>query len=244
MSKNKNAYVCQECGTVHKKWSGQCSACSSWDSIVEELDSGFSNMNKKESGNVLEFVGLSGEAQDVERSKTSINELDRVLGGGLVRGSVVLIGGDPGIGKSTLLLQVMASLANSRIKTAYISGEESIDQVRLRAKRLKLDKSEVKLMSATSVKDIIATLKKQSDINVLVIDSIQTRFIDEIASAPGTVSQIRASSHEIITYAKKNNIAVFLIGHVTKEGQIAGPKLLEHMVDTVLYFEGDRGASI
>jgi DNA repair protein RadA/Sms len=241
MAKNSTTFVCQECGAVHKKWAGRCSACNAWDSIVEELNDGFSSISMKKNGKKIEFVPLSGQAKDVARSSTGINELNRVLGGGLVSGSAILIGGDPGIGKSTLVLQTVASLSLSGMKTAYISGEESVDQVRLRAKRLGLNNAPVNLMSATNVKDIIASINSSEKPDVVVIDSIQTMFIEEIGSAPGTVSQVRSSTHELISFAKKKNITMLIVGHVTKEGQIAGPKVLEHMVDTVLYFEGERG---
>ncbi|MCE3233030.1 MAG: repair protein RadA [Rickettsiaceae bacterium] len=241
MAKNTNTFVCQSCGCVHKKWAGRCSACNEWDSIVEEIAEGFSNISRKKSGNKIEFVPLSGTAEDVDRYNTSITELDRVLGGGLVAGSAILIGGDPGIGKSTLVLQTVALLANSGMKTAYVSGEESVDQVRLRARRLGLSEAPVNLMSATHVNDIIASVNAREKPDIIVIDSIQTMYVEEISSAPGTVSQVRASAHELISFAKKKNIILLIVGHVTKEGQIAGPKVLEHMVDTVLYFEGERG---
>jgi DNA repair protein RadA/Sms len=261
--KNQNIFVCQECGGVHRKWSGRCGACGAWDSIVEEMEvSGFTNTSSK-GGKKIEFVSLAGEANDVDRIKIGISELDRVLGGGLVKGSAILMGGDPGIGKSTIILQTAAMLANGGYNATYISGEESVQQVRLRSRRLNLDKTNVRLATATSVKDIIASLEgagkegrvkssgreeQSADFStqntlphVLIIDSIQTMFVEEISSAPGTVSQVRASAHELISYTKKKGITLFLIGHVTKEGQIAGPKVLEHMVDTVLYFEGERG---
>lgn len=241
MAKVTTSFVCQECGSVHKKWAGRCSDCNAWDSIVEEVGEGFSSISMKKSGKKIEFVSLSGEAQDIARSTTGINELDRVLGGGLVSGSAILIGGDPGIGKSTLVLQTVASVAFSGMKAAYISGEESIDQVRLRARRLGLNEAPVILMSATNVKDIIASINVIEKPAIVVIDSIQTMFVEDITSAPGTVSQVRSSAHELISFAKKKNITLLIVGHVTKEGQIAGPKVLEHMVDTVLYFEGERG---
>jgi len=239
--KNQNIFVCQECGGVHQKWAGKCGACGAWDSIVEEIqDSGFSKTSTKD-GKKLEFVSLTGEAKDVDRIRIGISELDRVLGGGLVTGSAILMGGDPGIGKSTIILQTAAMLANGGYNATYISGEESVQQVRLRSRRLGLDKTNVRLATATSVKDILASVDGANKPDVLIIDSIQTMFVEEISSAPGTVSQVRASAHELISYTKKKGITLFLIGHVTKEGQIAGPKVLEHMVDTVLYFEGERG---
>ncbi|NDB70169.1 MAG: DNA repair protein RadA, partial [Methylocystaceae bacterium] len=239
--KSQNIFVCQECGGVHQKWAGKCSDCGAWDSIVEETqDSGFSNTSRK-GGKKLEFVSLTGEANDVDRITIGISELDRVLGGGLVPGSAILMGGDPGIGKSTIILQAAARLASGGYNAAYISGEESVQQVRLRSRRLGLDKTPVRLATATSVKDILASIEGANKPDVLIIDSIQTMYVEEITSAPGTVSQVRASAHELISYTKKKGITLFLIGHVTKEGQIAGPKVLEHMVDTVLYFEGERG---
>ncbi len=239
--KNSNDFVCQECGSVLQKWAGKCPACGAWDSIVEEIgDSGFSTTSRKD-GKKLEFVSLEGDAEDVDRITIGISELDRVLGGGLVPGSAILMGGDPGIGKSTIILQAAARLASGGHVAAYISGEESVQQVRLRSRRLGLDKANVRLATATSVKDILKSIEGANKPDVLIIDSIQTMYIEEISSAPGTVSQVRASAHELISYTKKKNITLFLIGHVTKEGQIAGPKVLEHMVDTVLYFEGERG---
>jgi DNA repair protein RadA/Sms len=189
----------------------------------------------------IEFVSLDELAADAPRKSTGIGELDRVLGGGLVAGSAVLIGGDPGIGKSTLLLQTVVMAAQKGLNCAYISGEESVAQVSLRARRLGLLSKNVQLASATSVRDIIATLDSPNPPDVAIIDSIQTMFIDNIEAAPGTVSQVRAASHELIKMAKKRGITLFLVGHVTKDGQIAGPRVLEHMVDTVLYFEGERG---
>lgn len=241
MAKPKSQFVCQECGSISHKWSGMCSSCNSWDSIVEEKSaSSFSVGSAKKRGNIIDFFPLKGETKDVARTSTTILELDRVLGGGLVVGSAILIGGDPGIGKSTLVLQATAALAASGVASAYITGEESVDQVRLRARRLGVDASPVLLTAATSVSDIIASIEKIKP-KVVVIDSIQTMFVEEITSAPGTVSQVRAATHELVGYAKKNGITLVIVGHVTKEGQIAGPKVLEHMVDTVLYFEGERG---
>lgn len=242
MSKISNQFVCQECGATHKKWVGSCNSCGSWNSLVEERGIGFSNIkSSNKSGNKLEFVPLSGDIKDEIRISTGINELDRVLGGGLVAGSAILIGGDPGIGKSTLVLQALSSIATIPLSAAYVTGEESIEQVRLRARRLGLGNSPVKLMAATSVKDIIASIDIPSPPKIVVIDSIQTMFLEDIYSAPGTVSQVRAAAYELISFGKKRGIAMLIVGHVTKEGQIAGPKVLEHMVDTVLYFEGERG---
>ena len=189
----------------------------------------------------MAFVGLLGETAPPPRAVTGIDELDRVLGGGLVPSSAVLVGGDPGIGKSTLLLQAAAKLASSGKRVLYISGEESIEQVRLRARRLGVANSPIELAAAINVRDIVASLEKASDATLVVIDSIQTMWLDAIDSAPGTVSQVRACSFELIRAAKSKKFALVLVGHVTKEGGIAGPRVLEHMVDAVLYFEGDRG---
>lgn len=244
MAKKGIDFVCQNCGAVYPKWQGKCDACGEWNTIVEEKvgGEGFSNMAPKHKGKIIEFVPLTGTQQNLERLTTGIKELDRVCGGGLVAGSVILVGGDPGIGKSTLLLQACAKVAELPIKPEvfYISGEEAIDQVRIRAKRLKLEQAPVNLASATDVRDIIATLEK-SNANVVIIDSIQTMYLEEVESTPGSVSQVRACSYELIKLAKRKGFTLFLVGHVTKQGSIAGPRVLEHMVDTVLYFEGERG---
>ena len=240
MTKTKTRYVCQECGAVSAKWSGKCDACGGWNCIHEERAEP-SYYSKGSKGKAVVFENLVGKITETPRISTAINELDRVLGGGLVDGSAILISGDPGIGKSTLLLQAAVTLAKTGVPCAYISGEESVNQVRLRAQRLGLADAPVQLASATVVADIIASLKSADGPKVAVIDSIQTMFSPDIQSAPGTVTQVRASAHELIQAAKQHDITLFLVGHVTKEGQIAGPKVLEHMVDTVLYFEGERG---
>lgn len=243
---SKSIFICQNCGAVHKKWSGQCSDCSEWNTITEEKEEGGlitqnSNILKSfENSNDLIFEKLDDIILETPRFDTKISELNRVLGGGVVKGSVVLIGGDPGIGKSTLLLQALCSLANSdNLNALYISGEESVNQVRIRANRLQLEKSPIKLVSATSVNDIIKALIKEQP-KVVVIDSIQTVFNPEISAAAGTVSQVRTCGNELINIAKTRDMAMFIVSHVNKDGQIAGPKVLEHMVDTVLYFEGDK----
>ena len=236
--KGGSEFVCQNCGAVYPRWQGKCDACGEWNTIVEEKigGEGFSNLPAKRKGKIIDFVPLSGSQEKLNRLTTSIKELDRVCGGGLVPGSVILVGGDPGIGKSTLLLQTCAKIAN----LPDSSGEEAIDQVRIRAKRLGLETAPVKLASATDIKDIIATLEK-SNAAVVIIDSIQTMYLEEVESTPGSVAQVRACSYELIKLAKKKGFTLFLVGHVTKQGSIAGPRVLEHMVDTVLYFEGERG---
>lgn len=255
MKAQKNYYSCQECGTIHKKWSGKCPDCNSWNSLVEEYETGGANTQDggalttnlmakdKEAtqrGSKIELSILESGVANVPRIKVGIEELDRVLGGGLVVGSAVLIGGDPGIGKSTLLIQTAATLANKNNKIFYISGEESVDQVRLRAKRLGLEKSNVKLATSTNILDILKTIDVKEPPQVVIIDSIQTMYIDVLNSAPGTVSQVRACAGELTVLAKRKGITLIIVSHVTKDGQIAGPKVLEHMVDTVLYFEGER----
>ncbi|MBI1214788.1 MAG: DNA repair protein RadA [Alphaproteobacteria bacterium] len=240
MARPQRSYVCQSCGSTHNKWSGKCEGCGEWNTVVEEImaDSPPKGLGRMK-GRVIEFHPLSGTSEKKPRRTSGIEEFDRVTGGGLVAGSALLIGGDPGIGKSTILLQATARLAKDA-KCAYISGEEAIDQVRMRAARLGLADAPVELAAATNVRDIIHTLEKES-YDVLVIDSIQTMYLDNLDSAPGTVAQVRACAQELIRTAKRRGTCVFLVGHVTKEGQIAGPRVLEHMVDTVLYFEGDRG---
>jgi DNA repair protein RadA/Sms len=242
MAKSTSRFVCQSCGAVHPKWSGRCDACGSWNSIVEEAatETTPKGLNSGK-GKQIELVTLDNGTVDAKRATTGIGELDRVLGGGLVAGSAILIAGDPGIGKSTLLLQTVVAVTQHGMSCSYISGEESVAQVSLRAKRLGLLSNNVQLAAATSVRDIIATLDVASPPQVVIIDSVQTMYLDNLDAAPGTVSQVRAASHELIKLAKKRGIALFLVGHVTKDGQIAGPRVLEHMVDTVLYFEGERG---
>lgn len=240
--KNRASYVCQECGAVHSKWSGKCDACQAWNTLVEEVAEIVPGpgLGSKKGGKGLDLVGLTGSNETPPRCFTGIGEFDRVCGGGLVPGSVLLVGGDPGIGKSTLMLQVTCHLAK-QYRCVYVSGEEAVDQVRLRAARLGLAQSAVALASATSVRDIITTLEAHDRPDLMVIDSIQTMYVDTLDSAPGTVGQVRASAHELIRAAKKRGVILLIIGHVTKEGTIAGPRVLEHMVDTVLYFEGERG---
>jgi DNA repair protein RadA/Sms len=240
VAKNAAQYVCQDCGATHSKWSGQCSDCSAWNSLIQENipDAMPKGMSRKK-GRPIEFVPLKGESEKPPRLISGINEFDRTTGGGLVAGSALLVGGDPGVGKSTLLLQVAAALS-LQVSCAYISGEEAIDQLRLRADRLGVTDTSVKLAAATSVRDITTSLEDPKGPRVVVIDSIQTMYVDNVESAPGTVSQVRTSAQELIRLAKRQGFCVILVGHVTKEGAIAGPRVLEHMVDTVLYFEGER----
>lgn len=246
MAKTFTSFVCQNCGASFPKWGGKCEACGAWNTLVEEVGAagppkGLTDGGKnKTKGHKLAFVPLRGEQRRLPRHLSGIGEFDRVVGGGLVPGSATLVGGDPGIGKSTLLLQLVCKLAqNARV--AYISGEEAIDQVRLRAERLGVADVACDLASATSVRDIVASLDHPDAPHILIIDSIQTMYVDTIDSAPGTVAQVRTSASELIRMAKKRDIAIILVGHVTKEGTIAGPRVLEHMVDTVLYLEGERG---
>jgi len=241
MARTAARYVCQNCGSVAGKWAGRCDDCGEWNSIVEEqareaVPKGLGGGK----GSRIAFVGLSGSETRPDRLISGIGEFDRVAGGGLVPGSAVLIGGDPGIGKSTLLLQVVGRMA-ADAGCAYISGEESIDQVRLRAQRFGLGDAPVDLAAATSARDIITSLDAANAPQIVVIDSIQTMYVDTLDSAPGTVAQVRTSAQELIRLAKRRGICLLLVGHVTKEGAIAGPRVLEHMVDTVLYFEGERG---
>ncbi|WP_106639476.1 DNA repair protein RadA [Allosphingosinicella vermicomposti] len=244
MAKPRKRYVCQACGSVSSRWQGQCADCSEWNTLVEdasEVVTPFSaKHNLRSGGRAVTLVGLDADIALPDRTKTGIAEFDRALGGGVVAGSATLIGGDPGIGKSTLLLQTAANIAARGLPVAYISGEEAADQVRLRARRLGLGQAPVQLAAATSVRDILTTLGEGAPPALLVIDSIQTMHSDLIEGAPGTVSQVRASAQELIRFAKESGTALILVGHVTKDGSIAGPRVLEHMVDTVLSFEGER----
>ena len=244
MAKLKSRYVCQACGSVASRWQGQCADCAEWNSLVQE-SAQVSNIfaakhNLQGGGRRLALVGLDSPAPLPERIASGIAEFDRAIGGGIVPGSAMLVGGDPGIGKSTLLLQVAARLASGGRDVVYVSGEESSEQVRLRAVRLGLGSAPVRLAAATSVRDILTTLGEGQAPAMLVVDSIQTMHSDLIEGAPGTVSQVRASAQELVRFAKERGSAVVLVGHVTKDGAIAGPRVLEHMVDTVLSFEGER----
>ena len=244
MAKAVSRFVCQACGAVTPKWAGRCETCGAWNTIAEEpaeARPGLASAKGGSGGRRIDFVGLDGTAEPPPRRATGIAELDRVLGGGLVPSSAILVGGDPGIGKSTLLLQAAAALARSGARVLYITGEESIDQVRMRARRLGLADAPIGLAAAINVRDIAAALEAAGDAAFVVIDSIQTMWLEGMEAAPGTVGQVRATSFELIRLAKSRGFALALVGHVTKEGAIAGPRVLEHMVDAVLYFEGDRG---
>jgi len=240
MAKSKSTFQCDECGTLLSKWAGQCPDCSAWNSIVETLEltdkprryGGFSGQAESR---VQDLAGLSESHQ--QRIPVNISELDRVLGGGLVPGSVLLLGGDPGIGKSTLLLQLTSALAG-RLGCLYVTGEESLDQVSMRARRLGLELQGIRCLAETEIARIL-TVSAQEKPGLLIIDSIQTVYSSDIQSAPGSVSQVRESAAQLVRWAKDNNCAVVLVGHVTKEGSLAGPRILEHMVDAVLYFESD-----
>ncbi|MGB2151149.1 MAG: DNA repair protein RadA [Parvibaculales bacterium] len=244
MARAVSEYVCNQCGNVTTKWSGKCESCEQWNTISKIAGSSAPPVGrgaKKAKGKSVELAPLAGDDREPERRKSGIGEFDRVLGGGLVPGSATLIGGDPGIGKSTLLLQAAAAVSKQGGKVIYVSGEEALAQLRMRASRLGLADADVQLASETNVADIIKTLEKQGDLALVVIDSIQTMWSPAIEAAPGTVSQVRVASQELIHFAKNSDAPLVLVGHVTKDGQIAGPRVLEHMVDTVVYFEGDRG---
>jgi len=242
MAKPKRRYVCQACGSVSTRWQGQCPDCAEWNTLAEEApETVFSARHDLSAGGRrLAFVPLDHPVTLPPRRQTGLAEFDRALGGGLVAGSAVLMGGDPGIGKSTLLLQAAARIAATGAGVVYISGEEAADQVRLRAGRLGLGQAPLLLASATSVRDILTSLAALPTPALVVIDSIQTMHSDTIEGAPGTVSQVRACAFELIRYAKDSGAAVVLVGHVTKDGTIAGPRVLEHMVDVVMSFEGER----
>ena len=242
MARSAVTYVCQQCGARSLKWAGKCEDCGAWNTLVEERKEAPSGSGNWLAGRRITFeqLQIDSRAAPPPRMRSGISEFDRVSGGGLVPGSATLIGGDPGIGKSTLLLQLTCKLAGLGYKAAYISGEESADQVRMRAQRLGLAKAAVELGTATNASDIVASMDGADKPDVMVIDSIQTMFLPNLDSAPGTVSQVRASAQELIRAAKNNQVALLIVGHVTKDGAIAGPRVLEHMVDAVLYFEGDK----
>ena len=242
MAKPKRRYVCTECGSVATRWQGQCVDCDQWNTLIEEApETVFSTRHDLSSGGrPIAFEPLDAPSEPLSRRSTGLAEFDRALGGGIVPGSAILMGGEPGIGKSTLLLQAAAQMARTGARAVYISGEEATGQVRLRAARLGLADAPLQLAAATSVRDILTTLGNAAPPALLVVDSIQTMHSDLIEGAPGTVSQVRASAFELIRYAKENGVALVLVGHVTKDGTIAGPRVLEHMVDVVMSFEGER----
>jgi len=239
----KTTFTCASCGATHSKWAGRCDACGEWNSIQEEapLTSGPSKKSLGASrGKKIALTDLATREAPLKRAHFGITELDRVCGDGLVPASVTLVGGDPGIGKSTLLLQAAAAFSSKGQKVIYVSGEEATTQIRMRAERLGLSNAPVKLAAETNLRNILTTLEAEKP-TLAIIDSIQTMWADHVESAPGSVAQVRACAHELTTFAKRHGVAVILVGHVTKEGQIAGPRVVEHMVDTVLYFEGERG---
>ncbi len=246
MAKSDRVYTCQACGAIWPKWAGKCEACGEWNTLVEETAravvpgalSAPASGGKR--GRGIEFVDLAGIADPAPRIATGISEFDRVCGGGLVPASAILIGGDPGVGKSTLLLQAAASLARGGASVAYVTGEEAEAQVQERARRLKAADASVSLAAETDLRKILEGLKALRP-DVVIVDSIQTVYADGIEAAPGTVAQVRACAHELVRFAKKSGAVVILVGHVTKDGQIAGPRVVEHLVDAVIYFEGERG---
>ncbi|MEM1286803.1 MAG: DNA repair protein RadA [Pseudomonadota bacterium] len=246
MAKRRTSFICQNCGTAHTQWTGKCSGCGEWNTLVEEgVDGGGAlggpaAKRVAASGRAVVLSSLNEETEEVPRLLSGVSEIERVTGGGFVRGSAILVGGDPGIGKSTLLMQISAKIARGGGSVVYISGEEAPGQVRLRAERLGAKDAPVSLAAETHLQDILATLKSMPSPDFVVLDSIQTLWSSDVDSAPGTVTQVRACAQQIIRYAKQSGACVVLVGHVTKDGQIAGPRVLEHMVDAVLYFEGDR----
>ncbi|WP_295043805.1 DNA repair protein RadA [uncultured Paracoccus sp.] len=242
MAKPVTAFTCTACGASHKKWAGRCDACGAWNTIIEEapLSQGPGRGLGAHKGRAVPLSGLHTTEPPPPRHLAGMDELDRVLGGGLVPGSAVLVGGDPGIGKSTLLLQGAAAFARRGLDAVYISGEEASAQVRMRAQRLGLADAPVRLGSDTNLRDILTTLDSERP-DLAIIDSVQTLWSDQVEAAPGSVAQVRAAAHELVTFAKRRGVAIILVGHVTKDGQIAGPRVVEHMVDTVIYFEGERG---
>src|SRR5262245_38092478 len=239
MARRETSFICQNCGAAYGRWQGKCDACGEWNTIAEESSAPQVPGRAPRKGRLFALEPLAGAAQDAPRLASGLAEFDRVTGGGFVRGSVLLLGGDPGIGKSTLRIQVAAALARGGHRAVYISGEEAVAQVRLRAERLGLARAQVELAAETSVEDIVATLGERATPRLVIIDSIQTMWTDMVEAAPGTVTQVRASAQALIRFAKRSGAAVILVGHVTKDGQIAGPRVVEHMVDAVLSFEGE-----
>ncbi|MGH6837298.1 MAG: DNA repair protein RadA [Methylocella sp.] len=245
MAKSHASFVCQNCGAICQRWQGRCDSCGAWNSLIEESAASGIGARATQAARKGRVFGLSSliekDHKAAPRITSAIAELDRVTGGGFVPGSVILLGGEPGIGKSTLVIQACAALAASGRRVVYISGEEAVDQVRLRAVRLGLAAAPVELAAETSVEDIVATLSHGKRPSLVVIDSIQTMWTELIESTPGTVSQVRGAAQAMIRFAKTTGAAVILVGHVTKDGQIAGPRVVEHMVDAVISFEGEGG---
>ncbi len=240
MPKKYLAFICQACGAAHGRWQGRCEACGGWNTLAEEAgDAARMPGSRRAQGRMFALEPLAGSNRDAPRLGSGIGELDRVTGGGFVPGSVLLLGGDPGIGKSTLLIQAAAALARRGERAVYISGEEAVAQVRLRAERLGLQQAPVTLAAETAVDDILATLSHGAPPRLVVIDSIQTMWTSAVEAAPGTVTQVRGAAQALIRFAKKSGATIILVGHVTKDGQIAGPRVVEHMVDAVLSFEGE-----
>ncbi|MCC6948619.1 MAG: DNA repair protein RadA [Bradyrhizobiaceae bacterium] len=242
MAKSRATFICQACGAVAPRWQGKCDACGAWNTIIEETVAAAAvpaAQRTRRKGRSIQLEPLGGSSEEAPRIASGIAEFDRVTGGGFVRGSVLLLGGDPGIGKSTLLIEVAAKLANAGRRVVYVSGEEAVEQVRMRAERLALAKAPVELAAETNVEDIVATLSEGTAPALVVIDSIQTMWTETVESAPGTVTQVRGAAQALLRYAKKSGATVVLVGHVTKDGQIAGPRVVEHMVDAVLSFEGE-----
>ena len=243
MAKTSKSYSCTSCGVITSKWAGRCDVCGDWNTLQE--NKGLSNGPAKvslgnEKGEKISLSDLSTNDAHLSYSESGITEFDRVLGNGLVSSSAILLSGDPGIGKSTILLQAAAKFGLAGLKVLYISGEEASSQVKLRAKRLGLSSAPIKFGSETNLRNILTTFEDENP-NLAIIDSIQTIWSDAVDSAPGSVSQVRSTAFELTNYAKRSGTAVIMVGHVTKEGQIAGPRVVEHMVDTVLHFEGERG---
>jgi DNA repair protein RadA/Sms len=240
MARDGAIYVCQSCGAVHAKWAGQCNACQGWNTLVEETQSRAPGTLKPAKTRGLAFEDLRSDNPEPPRLTTGVAEFDRVCGGGVVPGSAILLSGDPGVGKSTLLLQVTAHAAARGARVAYISGEEAIEQIRSRAARMGLADSPVNLAAETSLREILDGLKRDT-FDLVVVDSVQTLWSDAHEAGPGSVTQVRACAGELVRFAKKRGVAIVLVGHVTKDGQVAGPRVVEHMVDAVLSFEGERG---
>ncbi|GIK49511.1 MAG: DNA repair protein RadA [Hyphomonadaceae bacterium] len=245
MAKTDHVFTCQACGAIWPKWTGKCDACGAWNTLVEEsarpvVPGALAAPTGGRKAKALQFVDLAGEADPPARLASGISEFDRVCGGGLVPASAILIGGDPGVGKSTLLLQAVASLARCGASVAYVTGEEAEAQVQERARRLKAADANVSLAAETDLRKIVDGLKALKP-DVVIVDSIQTLWADGVEAAPGTVAQVRACAHELVRFAKKSGAVLILVGHVTKDGQIAGPRVVEHLVDAVIYFEGERG---